>query len=131
MYKSTLLVFAVVCQSPLAGAEIKKEKLAGQWHPAHVEYMVHSGSTAYAQPPTRTDRAFSIHLIGQAAQQLFEQIGPDQKEMCSSERGDRERRNKGALCQYSARLDSTSDSHYRCWIGIDLRTGDGQVRTPC
>lgn len=131
MRKSILLILVVICYSPLAGADGKQAEPTGQWRPAQVKYMVHSGSTAYAEPPTRIDRAISIHLIGKAAQQLFEQIGPDQKEMCSAERGDRERRNKAVLCQYSARLDNASDTHYRCWIGIDLRTGDGQVRTPC
>ncbi len=62
---------------------------------------------------------------------MFDQMGSDVKEACSSEKGDRERRNKGAFCLYESRLDNAKDSHYRCWIGIDLRTGEGQARVSC
>ena len=131
MDKLRLLILAVLCQSAIAGEDEKQDSVLGQWHPLKAEYMIHSGGTAYSEPPTRTDRAISLYIVGQPARQLFDQIGPDTKEACGQEQSDRERRNKGVLCQYSARLDGPSDSHYRCWIGIDLRTGAGQVRTSC
>lgn len=131
MRKLTLLVLAACCQLASAGESEKKAPALGQWNPFQAEYMIHSGGTAYSEPPTKTDRAISVYFVGQAAKQLFDQIGPDTKETCSSEKGDRERRNKGAYCLYHARLENPTDSHYRCWIGIDLRTGEGQVRTSC
>lgn len=131
MRKSTVAVLAAVCQLVSAGEGNKKIHRLGQWHSLEASYMIHSGGTAYAEPPTKTDRGISVYFVGEPARQLFHLLGPDVKEMCDDTSGDRERRKKGALCTYSARLDNPKDSHYRCWIGIDLRTGDGQVRTSC
>lgn len=131
MRKLTLLVLVLVCQLSSAGETGKKPHELNQWNPLQATYKIHSGNTAYSELPTKDDRAFTVHFNGEAAKQLFDQMGPDVKEACSSEKGDRERRNKGAVCLYETRLDSPTDSHYRCWIGIDLRTGNGAARVPC
>lgn len=103
----------------------------GKWDKLQGSYMIHSGGTAYAELPTKSDRALSILLEGKAAKEVFDQIGPDSKVKCSTEKGDRERRNKGVSCSYTARLDHPKDFHYRCWVGINLRSGDGDVRVSC
>jgi hypothetical protein len=132
MSKLTLLVFFAVCQLASAGQNEKKPHELNQWNPLQAEYKIHSGGTAYSELPTKADSAFTVAFKGEAAKQLFDQIGPDVKDSCSvSEKGDRERRKKGALCLYETRLDSPTDSHYRCWIGIDLRTGEADVRVSC
>jgi hypothetical protein len=114
-----------------AGESEKKAHELGQWHPVQASYMIHSGGTAYAEPPTETDRGVSVFFVGQAAKQMFDMLGPDAKEACGDAKGGRERRKKGVFCTYTARLENAKNSHYRCWIGIDLRTGEGQVRTSC
>jgi hypothetical protein len=124
-----LLVLVAACQLVSAGESDKKQ--LGQWHPLQATYMIHSGGTAYAEPPTGTDRALTVQFNGDAAKQLFDQLGPDVKETCSDATGDRERRNKAAVCTYTARLENPQNSHYRCWIGIDLRTGAGSARVSC
>jgi hypothetical protein len=128
-----LILLALIAASHLAaaGESDKKGQELGQWHPLQATYMIHSGGTAYAKAPTGTDRAITVHFNGEAAQQLFDQMGPDVKETCSDAAGDRERRSKGAFCTYTAQLQNPQNSHYRCWIGIDLRTGSGSARVSC
>lgn len=131
MRKLILLVY-VVSQSASAGPSEKKTHELNRWNPLPVEYKIHSGNTAYSELPTKADSAITLAFKGEAARQLFEQIGPDVKDSCGvTNKGDRERRRKGAVCLYETQLDSPTDSHYRCWIGIDLRTGEGDVRVPC
>jgi hypothetical protein len=132
MRKLTLLALIAVCHCASAGQNEKKPHELNQWNPLQAEYKIHSGGTACSELPMKTDSALTISFKGEAAKQLFDQIGPDLKNSCGiSDPGDRERRKKGALCLYETRLDSPTDSHYRCWIGIDLRTGDGNVRVSC
>lgn len=130
MRKSTLLIFAAaVSLFQLACAGEDQE--LGTWHALQGKYLIHSGGTAYAEPPTRADRALTVHFEGKAAKEVFDQIGPDSKEKCSSEKGDRERNKKGVSCIYTAHLNDPRDFHYTCWVGIDLRTGEGDVRVSC
>jgi hypothetical protein len=132
MRKLTLLCFVAVCQLASAGPNEQKPHELNRWNPLQAEYKIHSGNTAYSELPTRTDSALTVSFNGEAAKQLFDQIGPDVKNSCGvSDKGDRRREKKGVLCLYETQLDSPTDSHYRCWIGIDLRTGNGDVRVPC
>lgn len=132
MRKLTLLALVAICQCASAGQNGKKSHELNQWNPLQAEYKIHSGGTAYSELPTKTDSALTVSFNGEAANQLFDQIGPDVKDVCGgADPGDRKRRKKGALCLYEARLDSPTDSHYRCWIGVNLRTGEADVRVSC
>lgn len=133
MRKLTLLALIAVCQLAAASSQNEKKRHElNRWNPLPAEYKIHSGNTAYSELPTKADSAITVAFKGEAAKQLFDQIGPDVKDRCGpTNTGDRERRKKGAVCLYETQLDSPTDSHYRCWIGIDLRTGEGDVRVPC
>lgn len=132
MRKLTMLILAVCSGvSELAYGEGNHGDSLGQWGKLSTNYMIHSGGTAYAEPPTKADSALSVQFKGKAAQEVFDQIGPDAKVKCSSEKLDRERNKKGVSCTYTARLSDPKDSHYTCWIGLNLRTGDGDVRVSC
>jgi len=131
MRKLTLLMLVGLCQLGIAGESEMKPHVLNQWNQLHASYKIHSGNTAYSELPTKADSAFTVAFRDEAAKQLFDQIGPDVKEACNDAKGDRERRKKGVLCTYTARLENPANAHYRCWIGIDLRTGEGDVRVPC
>lgn len=104
----------------------------GLWKPLQgAIYKVHSGIVADRTPPTATDRKLTVLIDGKAAQEVFDSIGPDVPETCSGEKGDRVRDKKGVYCSYSARLDDPKDTHYRCWIGVNLRTGDTVGTVSC
>ena len=94
-------------------------------------YLIHGGSLADRQPPSSSDRKLSIVIEGAPAKEMFEAIGPDLPETCSGEKGDRARDKKGVHCSYSAQDRNDKDGPYRCWIGIDLRTGDSVGTISC
>jgi hypothetical protein len=132
MGKLTFLIFAIsTALSQLAIAAENENQVPGQWDPLRARYIIHSGGATYPEPPTKADRALTVLFEGKAAKEVFDLIGPDARVTCSSEKGDRERRNKGVSCTYTAKLNDPSDFHYRCWVGIDLRTGNGDMRVAC
>jgi hypothetical protein len=131
MRKLTLLVLAGFCQLVNAGESEKKPHELNEWNTLQANYKIHSGGTAYSELPTKDDSAFTVAFKDEAARQVFEQIGPDVKPVCDDAKGYRERRKKGVYCLYTARLENPKNSHYRCWIGINLRTGEGDVRAGC
>lgn len=100
----------------------------GTWQPLRAAtYKIFSGeSVAYSEAPTAKDRKLSIVVKGAAAKEIFDSVGPDDAETCSSDKGDRERSKGAVQCQYTA-----SDKEYRCWIGVDLKTGQGIPTVPC
>jgi hypothetical protein len=130
MRKLTLLILVASAGLSLLAYAGENEGL-GQWDKLQASYMIHSGGTAYAEPPTKADSALSVHFEGKAAKEVFDQIGPDVKVKCSPEKRDRERSKKGVSCTYTARLNDPKDFHYTCWIGINLRSGEGDVRASC
>ena len=87
-------------------------------------YLIHGGSLADRQPPSAKDSKLSIAIDGQSAKEIFSSIGPDLPTTCSDEKGDRARSKKGVSCSFTAQDKKTKDGPYRCWIGIDLKTGD-------
>lgn len=131
MRKLLSLIFAGLCQLASAGENEKKIHELNQWNPLQANYKIHSGGTAYSELPTKTDSALSVAFKDEAAKQVFEQIGPDIKPVCNDEKGYRVREKKGVYCSYTDRLENPANSHYRCWIGINLRTGEGDVRVSC
>jgi hypothetical protein len=124
------LISGLAAVSRLSAAGENGEQ-PGQWDAVHARYIIHSGSATYAEPPTKADRALTVLIEGKAAKDVFDLIGPDAHPQCSPDNRDRERRRKGVECTYTAQLNDPKESHYRCWIGIDLRTGDGDVRVAC
>lgn len=132
MRKLTLLVLAGLCQIGSAAEDNKKPHELNQWNPLNANYKIHPGGTAYSELPTKTDSALSVAFRDEAARQVFEQIGPDVEPVCGSgEKGYRVREKKGIYCSFTPRLENPKNSLYRCWIGIDLRTGEGDVRVTC
>jgi hypothetical protein len=125
-----MLVASSMLPAP-AHADAGRDEVPGNWDSIRAYYLIHSGGATYPEPPTTADRALTVLIEGKPAREVFDRIGPDAKVTCSSERGDRERRNKGVSCTYTAQLTDPKESHYRCWIGINLRTGEGDVRISC
>lgn len=126
-----LLVLASLCRLASADESGKQPHELNQWHPLQANYKIHSGGIAYSELPTKDDSAFTVAFRDEAARQVFDQIGPDVKSECHEAEGYRVREKKGVYCSYTARLENPKNSHYRCWVGINLRTGAGDVRVSC
>lgn len=132
MRKRILLILgaATVTLSIARAADLSSDPF-GLWKSFPAIYKIHSGSVADRTPPTATDRMLTILIDGKEAKEIFDSIGPDSREACGSENGDRTRAKKGLYCTYEAKLNDPKDSHYRCWIGVNLRTGDTEQTVPC
>lgn len=88
-----------------------------RYKPLKGEYSIYSGELNDQSAPTLKERKISILVTGQAAKEMFELIGPDDKDACVAS-GDRSRSRKTLWCTYSA-----SDG-YTCYFGFDLKTGN-------
>ncbi|MBJ7309995.1 hypothetical protein ACFOLJ_17460 [Rugamonas sp. CCM 8940] len=82
------------------------------------EYTIYSGELGNEQAPTKNDRKLAIEISGPAAKEIFDSLYPDSKVTCSSEKGERLRRKRDLWCAYQP-----SDG-YRCFLGVNLRTGE-------
>lgn len=107
------------------------EPIGGWQRLPNALYLIHGGSLADRQVPTVKDRKLSILIEGAAAKEVFDTIGPDLPYTCTAEKGDRARNKKGISCAYTAEDKGTKDGPYRCWIGLNLRTGDSIGTVSC
>lgn len=123
---------AILAACGLASLAVAADTL-GAWQPLQEgRYKIFSGETvAYGEAPTTKDRKLSIVVKGQAAKEIFDSIGPDARDICSSGKGDRERNRGGVQCMYTAKDASSPGEGYRCWIGVDLITGQGAPTVSC
>jgi hypothetical protein len=101
---------------------------SGAWRPLQASYTIYSGELAEREPPTATERTMAIAVEGPAAKEIFDSIGPDLHPTCSQGKGDRERRKRGVDCIYEP---LGAPKGYRCWIGINLRTGESTPTVSC
>lgn len=82
-------------------------------------------------PPTSHDRRLTVNFNGKTAQEVFDSLGPDLATTCSGEIGDRAREKKGIACVYTAQDAKTKEGPYRCWIGLNLKTGESVQTSGC
>ena len=101
---------------------------SGAWKPFPATYTIYSGELAEREAPTPADRTMTIAVEGQAAREMFDSIGPDIHPTCGQQKGERERRKRGVNCVYSAQGEGKG---YRCWIGLNLRTGESVPTVSC
>ena len=102
---------------------------ADEYKPFQATYSIYSGEMGDERgEPTATDRKMAIAVEGRAAKEMFNSMGPDFHPTCSQEKGDRERRKSQVFCAYNARGNAKG---YRCWIGINLRTGVSIAGATC
>ena len=128
----TFLWLPVLVAGPIsAHASDLASDPSGLWKSFPAIYKIHSGIVSDGTPATANDRMLTVQVNGKPAQEIFNSIGPDAPEGCSGAKGDRERAKKGVLCTYTAQPGNPKNSHYRCWVGINLQTGDGDVRVSC
>lgn len=99
---------------------------SGEWKPMKARYTIYSGELAEREAPTASQRTMTVAVEGPAAKEMFDSMAPDIHPICSQEKGDRERRKAGVNCIYSRK-----GSEYRCWIGLNLRTGESIPTISC
>lgn len=125
-----VVCLAVVALMPFAISSVPGDP-SGLWRPFAGVYKVHSGGVADRAPPTSQDRRLTVNFDGKTAHEVFDSLGPDLATTCSGDRGDRARAKKGITCMYTAQDAKTSKGPYRCWIGLDLKTGESISTSSC
>lgn len=88
----------------------------GQYKPLKGSYLIYSGDLSEMQRPTKNERKISFVVNGPVAKDMFDSMGPDLKQGCSSDKGYRERNKGEVTCVHDA-------DGYMCQFGFDLRTG--------
>lgn len=128
--KKTVLVILSVCGAITFAFAADTFNI---WQPLPgATYKIFSGdSVAYSEAPTAQDRKLSIVVKGQAAKEIFDSIGPDERDGCSTTAGDRERNKEAVQCMFTAKSANDPALGYRCWIGVDLTSGKGIPTVPC
>lgn len=111
-----LIVWAAALISVAHAAE--KEVWPAPSKPLKAEYTIYSEELGNEQAPTKDDRKLAIEISGQAAKEIFDSLYPDAKVTCSGEKGERLRRKRNVWCIYQPR------EGYRCFLGVNLRTGE-------
>jgi len=89
------------------------------------EYTIYSGELGDQQAPTKDDRKLSFIVEGPAAKDIFNAMPPDDKEVCSTEKGARSRTKDNVWCSFQP-----SDG-YTCYFGFDLRSGKSIAGGTC
>ncbi len=125
--KPALICVAIAALFPLARASVPGDP-SGLWRPFAGVYKMHSGGVADRTPPTSRDRRLTINFDGKTAKDVFDSLGPDLPTTCSGETGDRTREKKGITCVYTGQDANSKAGPYRCWIALNLQTGD-TIRT--
>ena len=114
--KTILLAFLFV-------SAVVPEAFASDWkfsyHSANVGYSRYGNSLGDPTAPSSNDKKIAFEVKGQAAREMFESIGPDQKDSCSqkSDVRFRSRDEEKIICT------KNSKGMYACYFGFDLKSG--------
>lgn len=112
-------------------APVQAADPSGLWKPLNATYKIHSGLVADRTSATPSERMLTIAIDANAAKAIFDSLPPEKRNSCSGEKGDRERSKKGISCSYTAADVKTKEGPYRCWIGLNLKTGNTEETTAC
>ena len=107
----------------LAASAIVSGASATDWsltyRPATVKYTIYAGGLGDPVAPSKTDGKVAFAVMGSAAKAVFESIGPDKPDQCSS----------GSSLRYRSKDDDrlsctrSSGGQYSCYFGFDLKSG--------
>lgn len=125
MHARILVVGTLMAMCSLANATDQKEQGRYGAKALKGDYYTYGGTLGEMTPPTQKDRKLSFMFTGELAKDLFDQIGPDVKDACSSGPNYRERRRGDLDCIF------TKEEGYACHVGLDVRTGKSLIGSIC
>lgn len=106
----TLAVFGMVVAHAAQGWTFSYQPFQGK-------YAIYGGGLGDPLPPTGKDKRIAFWIDGKEAKQMFEAMGPDLRNVCGAEGGQRIRQRAQLSCSYHPR------DGYHCDFGFDLVTG--------
>jgi hypothetical protein len=109
-------IAVVVLALPTQAAEQTQGDRPVLYQVLNGRYVIYSGELGEQMAPTKEDRKLSLIIEGKPAKDIFDSMAPDDKNTCGDE-GARSRTKGNAWCTYQPRRG------YKCYLGLDLRTG--------
>lgn len=116
---STRLVFVVVAlilYAPSQATEKTQTRNSGH-KPLKGDYWIYGGELGDTVPPTKKDRKVAFTFKGPLAKDLFDHIGPDNKDTCGAAPDHRIRDRGDLSCTWDKRQG------YTCYFGLNVPTG--------
>jgi hypothetical protein len=89
------------------------------YKPAKASYWLYGGGLGDPIPPKTNDKKIAFSIEGEAAQQIFDAIGPDKHDACTEESGTRFR----ARDKENLSCTRSKEGDHVCNFGFDLVTG--------
>jgi hypothetical protein len=115
------LKHAVLCILLFANASLAGETQNWEFKhkPITGEYGIYGGELGDPVAPGKDHKKITFSIRGKMAQEMFDAMGPDVKDVCTEGTGDRARKkdNENLSCI------RTKKGEYFCNFGFDLRTG--------
>jgi hypothetical protein len=96
-----------------------------EYRPFKGEYHIYGGTLGEETPPTKRSRNIAYQVRGPVAMQMFEAMGPDLKDVCGAEDGQRIRQRAEVSCSFNPK------DGYSCSFGFDLITGKSIAGIEC
>lgn len=87
------------------------------YQPVRASYVMYGGGLGDPHAPKPGGRHIAFNVTGPAAKEMFASLGPDLKDACGAEDGNRIRRRSELTCSFSPK------DGYHCAFGFDLATG--------
>ncbi|MFN3439280.1 MAG: hypothetical protein ACK41V_16395 [Acidovorax sp.] len=109
----------------LLGAAAIAADWAFAFKPINAQMAIYSGGLGDPSMPTAQEAKVSFYVQGKAARDLFDHMGPDVKNECSSDPKARARVKGHLQCFVYAKSD------YSCYFGFDLKNGKGIAGSIC
>lgn len=109
----------------LLGAAAVAADWAFAFKPINAQMAIYSGGLGDPGMPTAQEAKVSFYVQGKAARDLFDHMGPDVKNECSSDPKARARVKGHLQCFVYAKSD------YSCYFGFDLKNGKSIAGSIC
>lgn len=121
------LAYLIGTLALLPFAHATEQKETGRYLATSLEgdYYMYGGTTGDKTSATSKYRKVSVMFTGKLARDLFEHIGPDSRNACSSGPDYRERQRGDLVCNWTE-----ADGH-SCYVGIDAATGKSMRGSAC
>jgi hypothetical protein len=126
MKHATLLLSLVFVLSS-SHADAPKE-WDGEYVKTTTRYLIYSGSLGDTEAPKAGNKKLSLMFEGRIARELFDAIGPDQKQACGASTGVRIRERGDVTCSFDRERKSAP---FTCYVGLNLQTGKSMEGATC
>lgn len=100
----------------------------GEYVTATASYLLYSGSLGEKEAPQSGHKKISLLIEGRLARELFDSLGPDQKQACGASTGVRIRERGDITCSFD-RAQKTAP--FTCFVGLNLNTGKSIAGAAC